>query len=93
MQRQFEIEPLLNDGHQHVGGHGDPYLALDGILGSAEETLDAQVLLDPLEEQFYLPAAAVELGDRERGQRKIVGQEHQRLAFLGLERMRRSRSG
>ena len=43
------------------------------------------MLLDPLEEQFHLPAAPIKFGDRERGQREVVGQEHQRLAFVGLE--------
>ena len=38
------------------------------------------MLLDPLEEQFDLPAAAVELGDGQRRQGEVVGQEDQRLA-------------
>jgi hypothetical protein len=44
-------------------------LNVDRVLGSAEEGLDTQMLLDPLEEQFHLPAAAIKLGDRERRQR------------------------
>ena len=43
------------------------------------------MLLDPLEEQLHLPAAAIELGDRECRQREVVGEEHQCLAFVGLE--------
>ena len=31
-------------------------LGFDGVLGSSEEAFDAQVLLDPFEEQFDLPA-------------------------------------
>ena len=42
------------------------------------------MLLDPLEEQFDLPAAAVELGDGERGQGEVVGEKDQRLAGLGI---------
>ena len=42
---------LLDDGDQHVGGDCDPDLRLHGVLAGAEEGLDAQVLLDPLEER------------------------------------------
>jgi hypothetical protein len=35
---------------------GNPNLRFDGILGGAEERLDAQMLFDPLEKQFNLPA-------------------------------------
>ena len=38
------------------------------------------MLLDPFEKQFDLPATLVQRGDGQRGQRHIVGQEHQRLA-------------
>ncbi len=47
----------FDDGDQHVGRHGDPYLRLHCVLAGAEEGLDAQVLLDPLEEQLA-PALA-----------------------------------
>ena len=56
-----EIEFFLKDGDQHVDADGDPDLGLDRVLGGPEERLDAQVLLDPFEEQFHLPAASVEL--------------------------------
>ena len=38
------------------------------------------MLLDPLEEEFDLPPTAIELGDGERRQGEVVGQEDQRLA-------------
>ena len=41
---------FFDDGDQHVGRHGDPYLRLHCVLAGAEEGLDAQVLLDPLEQ-------------------------------------------
>lgn len=75
---------LLDDGDEHVGGHGAPDLRLHRVLAGAQEALDAQVLLDPLEEQLDLPAALVERGDRQRRQRRVVGQEHQRLARLRI---------
>ncbi len=49
MQRDIEIEPLLDDGDEDVDRDDDPDLALDRVLGSAEEALDAKMLLDPLE--------------------------------------------
>jgi hypothetical protein len=41
--------------HQHVNRHRDPDLSLHRILAGPVEGLDAQVLLDPFEEQFDLP--------------------------------------
>jgi len=85
MQGEIQCEALANDGHEHVDADGDPDLSLDGVLRGAEEGFDSQMLLDPLEEQFHLPAAAIELGDRECRQLEVVGEEHERLALLGLE--------
>ena len=42
------------------------------------------MLLDPFEEQFDLPAAAIELGDGQRRHGEVVGQEDQRLAGFGI---------
>ena len=62
MERGIELRLLLDDGDEHVGGHGAPHLRLHRILAAAQEMLDAQVLLDPLEEQLDLPAALVRRG-------------------------------
>jgi hypothetical protein len=48
MQRDSEFEPLLDDGDEHIDRDGDPDLALDRVLASAEEALDAKMLLDHL---------------------------------------------
>lgn len=85
MQQEIEIQPLFHDGHQQVGGHGDSYLALDSVLRSAEEALDAQMLLDPLEEEFHLPVALlVERSDGLGGNAEMVGEKHQRLAVVRI---------
>ena len=42
------------------------------------------MLLDPLEEQFHLPACFVKRADRGCRQGKVVGKRHQRLAGLGI---------
>ncbi len=77
-----DVEALLDDGDEDIDGDGDPDLGLDGVFGIAEEALDAQVLLDPFEEQLDLPAAFVEPCDGERRQGEVVGQEDEGLAGL-----------
>jgi hypothetical protein len=51
-----------------MDGDGDPDLDPHRVRGSAIEGFDAQMLFDPFEEQFDLPAAAVELRDRQVSQ-------------------------
>ena len=55
-------------------------MGLDGVLGGAVEGFDTQVLLHPFEEQFDLPAAAIELCDGVCGEGEGVGEEDQSLA-------------
>lgn len=75
---------LFDNGNQHVGRHGAPNLRLDGVLAVAQEPLDAQVLLDPFEEQFDLPTVFVKGGYLQWRQYKVVGQKHERLARFGV---------
>ena len=81
MQRQIEIQSFFYNGDQHVSGHSNPHLCFDGVLGRAEESLDAKVLLDPFEEEFHLPAAFVQFANSQRWKRSIVGKEDQASAF------------
>src|SRR5712692_9395174 len=78
------MESLLDDGDQNIGGDGDPDLRLNAILGSPVEGFDPQMLLDPFEKELDLPAAAVQFGDRKRGQGEIVGQEDEGLGGFGI---------
>ena len=71
--RQFEL--FLDDGNQQVDRDGDPDLGFDGVLAGSEEDLDAQVLLDPFEEQFHLPLALIESANGGSGQSELVGEE------------------
>jgi hypothetical protein len=50
-------------------------LCFDGILRGAEKCLDTQVLFDPFEKQFHLPATFVKLSDGQSRKLKIVGEE------------------
>ena len=75
---------FLDDGNEDIGGYGAPDLGLHRILAGAEELLDSQMLLDPFEEQFDLPAALVQSGDSQRWQGRVVGQEYEGLARLWI---------
>ena len=74
------MEPLFYDGDEHIDRHGDPDLGLDGVCGGAEKRLDPQMLLDPFEKQFHLPAITVQVGDGQSGACDVVGQKDERLA-------------
>lgn len=75
---------LFNNVNQHVSGYGAPDLCLHSVLARPQKSFDAQVLLDPLEAQFHLPAALVQSSDRQRRQRRVVGQKHESLARFGI---------
>lgn len=75
---------LDGDQYQKISADGDPDLRLDGVDRIAEEVLDRQILLEPLEEQFDLPAVFVDGGDRECWRLEQVGQKYQMLAGLGI---------
>src|SRR6267143_1164351 len=76
---------LFHYGHEHINRDGDPDLGPQSILGSAVEILDAQVLLDPFEEQLDLPTAAIKLGDSQGWQAEVVGQKDESLIGLRVE--------
>ena len=71
-----QIQGLLHDGHEYINGDGDPDLSLDSVFGSTIKSLDSEMLLDPFEKQFHLPAAAIQIGNRSGWQHKVVGQKH-----------------
>ena len=73
---------LSDNGDQHIGGHRAPDLRLHCVLAGAQKTLDAQMLLDPFEEQLDLPTVLVKGGDHQGRQGRVVGQKHPRLAHV-----------
>jgi hypothetical protein len=82
--RSGEVQSLARDDDDEIDADGDPDLRLDGVEGVAEEMLDRQVLLDPLEKGFDLPALAINLGDGERRQIEAIGQEDEELVGFGI---------
>jgi len=80
----IEVEPLLDDSDKHVDRDGDPDLGLHGVFRGSEEPFDPQVLLDPLEEQFDLPAALVEGADGRGRQAEMVGEKDECFEGFGI---------
>jgi len=56
-----QMQAFLDNGDKHVSPDRDPDLRPDRILVGVIKRLDAQVLLDPFEKQFDLPALAVQI--------------------------------
>ena len=61
VQTLGQAEILFSDGNQEVGADRCPDLQTYRILTSAQKGSQAQMLFDPLKEQFHLPASAIEL--------------------------------
>lgn len=68
---------LIETGHQEVNAECDPDLGAHGVFSCAKERFDAQVLFDPLEEEFDLPAALVDRGNGKSGEIEMVCKEDQ----------------
>ena len=85
METFIQPEAAPDDRHQHIDGDRDPDLSLHRILRRSEERLDPQVLLDPLEEQFYLPSCLVQFSDGQGRQDEVVGQKHQGLVSYPVD--------
>ena len=78
------MEAFLDNSDKDIHGDGNPDLSLHRIFGSTVEGLDSQMLLDPLEEEFDLPAALVEFCDRECRQSEVVGQKDKPSFLFGI---------
>ena len=76
------MHDVLHDSHKAEGDDGDIDLRLYGVFRCAPELLDSEVLLEPLEEQFYLPPVLVKFCDQHGRQPEGVGQEHELSSLL-----------
>ena len=74
------MQTLFQNGDEQINGDGGPDLGAHRVWRGAVKGFDAQMLLDPFEEEFDLPAAAIEFGNGQRGHGEVVGQKDQRLA-------------
>jgi len=57
------MQTFFQNGDEQINGAGDPDLGAHRVERRAVKGFDAQMLLEPFEEQFDLPAAPIELGD------------------------------
>ena len=71
----MQMQTFFDDSDENISCDGDPYLRFDGVLAGSEEGFDAQMLLDPFEEQFDLPALFVKRGNHLWFEGEIVGQK------------------
>ena len=71
---------LVEDRDHQISADGDPYLSLHRIGAGAVVVLDAQVPLDPAEEQLDAPSHLVKHGHCEGWYFQVVGQEDELLA-------------
>ena len=78
------MQTFFQNGDEQINGDGAPDLGAHRVGAGAVKGFDAQMLFDPFEEQFDLPAAAIELGDGQRRDREVVGQENQDFAGSGI---------
>jgi len=84
VERGVQLQPLPNDGDQHVDRHRDPDLRLHRVFGGSVELLDTEMLLDPFEEKLHLPAALIQIADHQSRPRCQVGQENEGLSGPGI---------
>ena len=84
VQAWFEIPGLLQNCDEQIGAHGSPDLNAHGVGRIADKMMDAEVLFDPAEEQFDLPAGAIQLGDLEGRGGEQIGEKDQRARVGGI---------
>ena len=70
-----DIKALLKNGDQHINGNSDPNLAFDSIFRSPKKRFDPQMLLDPFEKKFDLPAVTIQISHSLCRNDKVVGQK------------------
>ena len=80
------LDPMLffENRHQKVDADCDPDLGADGVFVGAVKRFDPQVLLDPFEKEFDLPAVFVDRRNGQRGQVEVIRNKDKRFASLGI---------
>ena len=76
---------MVHNGNEAVGTDGRVNLYSDSILSCTPELFDFEVLLEPLEEQLYLPTVLVEVSNLQSSQFHCIGQKHELTALLHIE--------
>ena len=81
--RPAKLEVVLDNCNEAVCDDGDVNLYPDSILGITPERLDLEMLLDPFEEKFHLPAVSVKQGNVLACEIEVVGVVDERLPKVG----------
>ena len=82
---RLKVFLVLCDRDQEIGAQRGPNLDAHAVRRVAEESAQAQVLLDPTEEKFDGPSAAVNRSDHQGRQGELVRQEDQRLTAFRVD--------
>ena len=77
------MQTFFQNGDEQINGDGAPDLGAHGIGAGAIKGFDAEMLLDPFEEQFDLPASPIQVGNGQRRHGEVVGEEDE--GFAGAE--------
>lgn len=78
-----KMEFVFKGCNETVCEDGDTSLYPGSILGISLERLDLEILLDPFEEKFYLPAVVVKQGDILGSGVEVVGKVDEILLKVG----------
>ena len=78
------MQTFFQNGDEQVNRDRAPDLGAHRVGTGAIKGFEAQMLFDPFEEQFDLPAAPIQLSDGQSRHGKVVGQEDQHLAGFGI---------
>lgn len=85
VETSVEFQFFFDNGDKDIDTDGNPDLGLHCVHGGSVKGLDSKVLFDPLEEEFYLPAAFVQLGNGQRVEHKVVRQEYESLGRFEID--------
>jgi hypothetical protein len=69
----FKLKTFFDERNQQIGVGSNPNLRHYRILVLAQKSLDSEMPLGPLEEQFHMPALPVQLRDQFECQGEVVG--------------------
>src|ERR1035437_5795382 len=78
------MQTFFQNSDEQIHGEGTPDLGAHGVRTGAVKGFAAEMLFDPFEEQFDLPAAMIQMGNSQSREGEVVGQEDQRLTGLGI---------
>jgi hypothetical protein len=86
VERKVHGHFFLDDRNERINRDGDPDLRPYRVLRRSVKRFDPKILLNPAEKQFDTPAEFVELSDRQRRLKKVIGQKREVTIVLSIEK-------